>query len=128
MRKLVLKSEGTFHQVYESSLTKYRSKKELISYIWIGLFMVGILVCIVSFLIYVNKSSTEGYFLRTANSTLDNINFKYEIVKTQILELQKSNREKLNDSDKYGPSVTILDTNVEIITIPHKEFEKVDEE
>jgi hypothetical protein len=69
------------------------------------------------FLIFVNKSSTEGYFLRQANTTLDNTNFKYEIVKTGVLDLQKANRDKLNNSDLYGPSITLLDASIESINI-----------
>ncbi|MBQ7075041.1 hypothetical protein IJM86_08650 [bacterium] len=122
MKKLVLRSEGTFHKVYQSRLTKYRNKRELISYFQIGILIIGIIICFFCFLIYVNKSSTEGRFLRSANNTLDEINFNYEIVKTKVLDLQKQNREKLNDSEKYGPSITILDTNVESITIPHEEI------
>ena len=118
MKKLVLSSEGAFHQVYQSWLTKYRIKKEFISLIEIILLFLGICFCVLMFLIFVNKSSTEGYFLRKANTNLDNTNFRYEIVKTEILDLEKNNWDKLNNSDLYGPSMTLLDANIESILLP----------
>jgi hypothetical protein len=105
MKKLVLHSEGGFHQMYQSRLTKYRIKQEFVSFIEIALLVLAIAFCGLMFFIFVNKSSTEGYFLRQANTTLDTTNFKYEIVKTNILDLQKANRDKLNNSDLYGPSI-----------------------
>ena len=101
MKKLVLHSEGGFHQVYQSRLSKYRIKQEFIAAMEIVALIFAILFCILMFLVFVNKSSTEGYFLRQANTALDTTNFKYEIVRTNILDLQKVNRDKLNDSDLY---------------------------
>ncbi len=75
--------------------------------------------CILMFLIYVNRSSTEGYFLRRANNQLNETNFKHEIVKTTILDLKRINRDKLNNSDLYGPSMNLIDANIESITLPH---------
>jgi hypothetical protein len=98
-------------------LTKYRIKKEFISLFEIILLALGIGFCLLMFLIFVNKSSTEGYFLRKANNVLSETNFKYEIIKTDILELQKANRDKLNHSDLYGPSIGLLDANIESIEI-----------
>ena len=69
------------------------------------------------FLIFVNKSSTEGRFLRQANNRLSDTNFRYDIVKTNILDLKKANRDKLNNSDLYGPSIGLLDANIESIVI-----------
>ena len=117
MKKLVLHSEWGFHQVYQSRLSKYRVKQEFISAIEIFLLIFAILFCIVMFLIFVNKSSTEGWFLRQANTALDNTNFKYDIVRTNILDLQKTNRDKLNTPSLYGPSVTLLDANIESVII-----------
>jgi hypothetical protein len=38
-------------------------------------------------------------------------------VKTNILDLQKANRDKLNNSDLYGPSIWLLDASIESIQI-----------
>jgi len=117
MKKLVLSSEGGFHQAYQSRLTKYRVKKEFIALVEIILIAIAIAFCMLMFLIFVNRSSTEGYFLRRANNKLENTNFRYEIVKTEVLKLQRLNRDKLNNSDLYGPSMTLLDANIESITL-----------
>lgn len=103
--------------MYQSRLSKYRIKQEFVSAVEIFLLILAILFCIVMFLIFINKSSTEGYFLRQANTALDTTNFKYEIVKTDILDLQKNNRDKLNNSDLYGPSITLLDANIESVQV-----------
>ena len=115
MKRLVLGKEGTFHQMYESWLKKYRSKKEFVFFCQISLLLIGIFCFTLFSLIYVNKSSTEGYFLRKANNNFDTIDFSYGIIKTKILELQKENRDQLNTSSVYGPSLTLLDTKVETI-------------
>jgi hypothetical protein len=73
--------------------------------------------CLLMFLIFVNKSSTEGYFLRQAQNTLTNTEFKYEIIKTNILDLKKLNRDKLGQSDLNGPSLGLLDAKVETIIV-----------
>jgi hypothetical protein len=118
MKKLVLHSEGGFHQVYQSRLTKYRIKKEFISFIEIALLLVAVGFCFLMFLIFVNRSSTQGYFLRQANNALTDTNFRYEIVKTDILDLQKLNRDKLNNtSELYGPSINLLDATIESLQI-----------
>ncbi|MDD2537408.1 MAG: hypothetical protein PHU61_02875 [Candidatus Absconditabacteria bacterium] len=118
MKKLLLFSEGNFHKAYQSWLTKYRIRKEFVSLIQIIILGILILFCLVMFLIFVNKSSTEGYFLRQANNKLSNVNFNNEIMKTQILDLRRSNRDKLTDSDLYGPSINLLDANIESIQVP----------
>jgi predicted PurR-regulated permease PerM len=119
MRKLVLRSEGSFHQLYQSWLTKYRNKKETISLIQIFFLLLGIFACFLVFLIYVNKASTQGYFLRDANSTLNHITEQYETIKPKIMNLEEQNMNKLNSSEKYGPSITILDTKVETLMLPN---------
>jgi hypothetical protein len=121
MKKLVLHSEGNFHQVYQSRLTKYRIKKEFISLAEIFLLGIAIGFCVLMFLIFVNKSSTEWYFLRQANNGLADTTFKYDIIKTDLLDLQKANRDKLNTSELYGPSINLLDANIESIQIPETE-------
>jgi hypothetical protein len=124
MKKLVLYSEGNFHQVYQSRLTKYRIKKEFVSLAEILLLGIAIGFCVLMFLIFVNKSSTEGYFLRQANNNLADTTFKYDIIKTDLLDLQKANRDKLNTSELYGPSINLLDANIESIHIPEEEMKR----
>lgn len=113
MKKLVLTSEWKFHQVYQSWLKKYRVKKEFVTLVEIWMLLFAILFCLLIFLIYINKSSTQGYFLRSARNTYNNTVFNHEIIKTDILDLKKVNRDRLREND----SRTSLWTNVETINI-----------
>ena len=113
MKKLVLSSEWKFHKVYQSWLNKYRVRKELVTLVEITMLLIAILFCLLIFLIYINKSSTQWYFLRSARNTYNNTVFNHEIIKTDILDLKKINRDKLKENN----SKTSLWTNVETINI-----------
>ena len=113
MKKLVLSSEWKFHQAYQSWLSKYRVKKEFVTLIEISMLLLTILFCLLIFLIYINKSSTQWYFLKQARNTYNNTIFDYEIIKTDILDLKKINRDKLKENN----SKTSLWINVETINI-----------
>ena len=84
MKKLVLSSEWKFHKVYQSWLTKYRVKKEFVTLVEVW-----------------------------ARNTYNNTVFNYEIIKTDILDLKKINRDKLKENN----SKTSLWINVETINI-----------
>ena len=113
MKKLVLSSEWKFHQRYQSWLSKYRVKKEFVTLVEIWMLVLAVLFCIFVFLIYINRSSTQWYFLRSARNTYNNTVFNHEIIKTDILDLKKINRDKLKENN----SKTSLWINVETINI-----------
>lgn len=113
MKKLVLKSEWKFHQAYQSRLNKYRVKKEFVTLVEIWMLIFAILFCVFVFLIYINKSSTQWYFLRSARNKYSDTVFNHEIIKTDVLDLKKINRDKLKENN----STTTLWINVETINI-----------
>ena len=113
IKKLVLFSEWKFHQQYQSWLNQYRVKREFVTLVEIWMLGLDVLFCILVFLIYINKSSTQGYFLRSARNTYNNTVFDHEIIKTDILDLKRVNRDKL----KENKSKTSLWINVETIKI-----------
>ena len=113
IKKLVLFREWKFHQVYQSWLTKYRVKKEFVSLVEIWWLVFLIFFCIFVFLIYINKSSTQWWFLRDARNSYNTTAFKHEIIKTDILDLKKLNRDRLKENN----SKTSLWINVETINI-----------
>lgn len=113
MKKLVLKSEWKFHQAYQSRLNKYRVKKEFVTLVEIWMLIFAILFCVFVFLIYINKSSTQWYFLRSARNKYSDTVFNHEIIKTDVLDLKKINRDKLRENN----STTTLWINVETINI-----------
>jgi hypothetical protein len=113
MKKLVLFSEWKFHQQYQSWLNQYRDKREFVTLVEILMLVVAVLFCVLVFLIYINKSSTQWYFLRQARNTYNNTVFNYEIIKTDVLDLKTINRDKLKENN----SKTSLWINVETINI-----------
>lgn len=113
MKKLVLFNEWKFHKVYQSWLTKYRVKKEFVTLVEIWMLLCLVLFCVLVFLIYINKSSTQWYFLRSARNTYNTTVFNHEIIKTSVLDLKKINRDKLKENN----SRTSLWINVETINI-----------
>ena len=113
IKKLVLSSEWKFHQQYQSWLNKYRVKREFVTLVEIWMLSLAVLFCILVFLIYINKSSTQWYFLRSARNTYNNTAFNHEIIKTDILDLKMLNRDKLKENN----SRTSLWINVETINI-----------
>lgn len=113
MRKLALSSEWKFHKAYQSRLSKYRVKKEFVTLVEIWMLVFAILFCIFIFLIYINRSSTQWYFLRSARNKYSDTIFNHQIIKTDIMELKTNNRDKL----KKNNSTTTLGTNVETINI-----------
>ena len=113
MKKLALSSEWKFHKVYQSWLSKYRVKKEFVTLVEIWMLAFAVLFCAFVFLIYINKSSTQWYFLRSARNTYNNTVFNHEIIKTDILDLKKINWDKLKENN----STTTLWINVETVDI-----------
>ena len=113
IKKLVLSSEWKFHQKYQSWLNKYRVKKELVTLVEICMIWFAALFCLFIFLVYINKSSTQWYFLRQAKSNYSDTVFKYEIIKTDVLNLKKINRDKLKENN----SRTSMWVNVETVNI-----------
>lgn len=76
-----------------------------------------LILCWFIYLRFVSLASTEWYFLRQANNDLLAIHFKYEIVKTELLDKTQNNREKMywNNQTKK-----IIDVRPEIVKIPNK--------
>ena len=113
IKKLVLFSEWRFHQKYQSWLNQYRVKREFVTLVEIWMLCLAVVFCILVFLIYINKSSTQWYFLRSARNTYNNTSFNHEIIKTDILDLKRINRDKLKENN----SKTSLWINVETINV-----------
>lgn len=69
------------------------------------------------YLYYVNMASTRGYFLRQAMQENNSITFEHEIVKTQLLKVQQTNRELMKTvtnnktTEKRAITITIPQNN-----------------
>jgi len=74
-----------------------------------------LLVCGVSYLIFINKASTRGYFLRQENQKLNAISFQFEIVKTKLLDYKQQNRDAIHSATFKSDVVNV---NTEVVKIP----------
>lgn len=115
MKLLVLQSDWNFNKFYKSAVTLYRSHKLFWTVIEIFLLICAILACGITYILIINKASTEGYSLKQVNSTLSKTDFQYRIVKTNILDLKQQNWEKITSSNTYWQSMSLLDSNIETV-------------
>ena len=77
-------------------MLKYKRQDTIWDIAKIVFLVLVFLIAAIFYLRYVSLSSTRGYFLRQENQNLSNVSFKYEILKTQLLEQKLKNRGVLN--------------------------------
>jgi hypothetical protein len=96
MKTFAFVSNNSLKTAYTSLLLKYRRQDTIWDVLKIIFLVLVFLVAAIFYLRYVSLSSTRGYFLRQENQNLNNVSFKYEILKTQLLEQKLKNRGVLN--------------------------------
>ncbi|MFZ2151406.1 MAG: hypothetical protein WAZ12_01045 [Candidatus Absconditicoccaceae bacterium] len=116
MKLLAFTSKNAINQTYASLLNKYRTYQGIIDIIKIGGLALTLLFFMLIYLYFINKSSTQGYFLRQANNDLNTIKFKYEIVKTNVLNYKQQNRQEMHET--FGNSNRVVDIRATIVSIP----------
>ena len=117
MNKFVFISTNSIKEYYNFLLNKQKSHKVIVDTVKLSWLFVFLSLCWFIYLRFVSLASTEWYFLRKANNELAAMQFKQEIVKTEILEQTQRNREKM-----YGNNQTkkIIEIRPEIVQIPNK--------
>ena len=117
MKKFAFISKNSVKEHYDFLLNKQKNNKLFLDVIKISGLAGFFILCTLIYLYFVSLSSTEWYFLRKANNELAAIQFKQEIVKTEILEQTQRNREKM-----YGNNQTkkIIEIHPEIVQVPSK--------
>ena len=117
MKKFAFISTNSIKEYYSFLLNKQKSHKVIIDTIKISWLFVFLALCWFIYLRFVSLASTEWYFLRKANNELASIQFKQEIVKTEILEQTQRNRERM-----YWTNQTkkIIEIRPEIVKVPNK--------
>ncbi|NOZ44997.1 MAG: hypothetical protein GXP45_07830 [bacterium] len=95
---------------------KYHGMMDLIKVSALSLALVFVIVI---YLYYVTLASTRGYFLRQAQQKNKQIQFQYEIVKTDLLNDKQSNWGKLHSSNYNSQVVKIP---IEVVYVPTNEF------
>ena len=101
MNKFVFISTNSIKEYYNFLLNKQKSHKFIVDTVKLSWLFVFLSLCWFIYLRFVSLASTEWYFLRKANNELAAMQFKQEIVKTEILEQTQRNREKM-----YGNNQT----------------------
>lgn len=117
MKKFAFIFKNSVKEYYDFLLNKQKNNKLFLDVIKISGLAGFFILCTLIYLRFVSLSSTEWYFLRKANNELAAIQFKQEIVKTEILEQTQRNREKM-----YGNNQTkkIIEIHPEIVQVPSK--------
>jgi len=116
MKLLAFTSKNAINQTYVSLLNKYRTYQWIVDIIKIGLAGLAFFSFILIYLYFVNKSSTQWYFLRQANNDLNTIKFKYEIVKTNVLNYKQQNRQQMHDT--FWKNNKVVDIHATIVSNP----------
>lgn len=117
MKKFAFVSSNQIKQCYDFLLNKQKSHKYFMDISKISWLLVLVLLCGFIYFRYVSLASTEGYFLRKANNDLATIRFRHEIVKTEVLEKNQKNREKMHWNNY---SKQIIDIRPEIVKVQGK--------
>lgn len=116
MKLLAFTSKNAINQTYASLLNKYRTYQWIIDIIKIGWLALTLLSFMLIYLYFINKSSTQWYFLRQANNDLNTIKFKYEIVKTNVLNYKQQNRQEMHET--FWNTNRVVDIRATIVSIP----------
>jgi|GEM_PF-1067095 len=85
----------------------------------ISVLNLALVTTIFLYLYYVTLASTRGYFLRQANQKHKEIEFQYEILKTELLSKKQLNREQMHTSNTNNETIKI---RTEVVRIPSPEL------
>ena len=106
---------GQVNKVYSWIVTKYRRYDTIVELFKVWSLSVFFLICLFFYLYFVNLSSTRGYFLKQANQDMTAISFKYEILKTKLLDYKQQN---WNSVQSTSFKRDVVDVSAEIVKIP----------
>jgi len=111
MKTFAFVSNNSLKSAYTSILLKYKRQDAIWDIAKILMLTLVFLTAAIFYLRYVSLSSTRGYFLRQENQNLSNVSFKYEILKTQLLEQNLRNRGVL-DGDASQREMIVVPVDV----------------
>ena len=111
MKTFAFVSNNSLKSAYTSILLKYRKQDAVWDIVKVSGLLLVFLLSGIFYLRYVSLASTRGYFLRQENQNLSNVSFKYEILKTQLLEQNLRNRGVL-DGDASQREMIVVPVDV----------------
>lgn len=106
---------GQVSKAYAWILNKYRNYDNVVELFKVGALSVFFLICGLSYLYFVNLSSTRGYFLKQANQNMTSITFQFEILKTKLLDYKQQNWDAIQSTTFKRDVVNV---SAEIVKIP----------
>ncbi len=107
---------GQVNKVYTWIVSKYKRYDGIVELFKVGTLSFFLLLCAFFYLYFVNLSSTRGYFLKQANQNMTTITFKYEILKTKLLDYKQQNRNAVSSTSFKRD---VVDVSAEIVKIPN---------
>ena len=106
---------GQVNKVYTWIVSKYKRYDSIVELFKVGALSVFLVLCAFFYLYFVNLSSTRGYFLKQANQNMTTITFKYEIIKTKLLDYKQQNWDAVQSTNFKRDVVNV---SAEIVKIP----------
>jgi hypothetical protein len=107
---------GQVNKVYNGIVNKYRHYDSVVELFKVSGALVFLIICGFIYLYFVNMSSTRGYFLKQADQEMTAINFRYEILKTKLLDYRQQNWNSIQSSSFKRD---VVDVSAEIVKIPN---------
>lgn len=107
---------GQVNKVYSWIVSKYKRYDDIVELFKVTALLLFLLVCGFFYLYFVNLSSTRWYFLKQANQNMISINFKYEILKTKLLDYKQQNWNAIHSTSFKRD---VINVSAEIVQIPN---------
>jgi len=107
---------GQVNKVYTWIVSKYKRYDNIVELFKVWALSFFLLMCVFFYLYFVNLASTRGYFLKQANQNIVAITFKYEILKTTLLDYKQQNWNAVSSTSFKRD---VVDVSAEIVKIPN---------
>lgn len=107
---------GQVNKAYNWIVSRYKRYDNIVELFKVGALAFFLLVCTFFYLYFINLSSTRGYFLKQANQNMTTITFKYEILKTKLLDYKQQNWNSIQSTTFKRD---VVDVSAEIVKIPN---------
>lgn len=107
---------GQMSKAYTWIISKYKRFDSIVELFKVSGALLFLFICGFVYLYFINLSSTRWYFLKQANQEMTAINFKYEILKTKLLDYKQQNWNAIQASSFKRD---VVDVSAEIVKIPN---------
>jgi len=106
---------SSLKKAYSGLILKYRRYDSTIEFLKVGVLVTVLLTSGLVYLYYVNRSSTEGRFLKQRTQELNAISFNFEILNTKLLDYKQRNRDTVQGTNNKREVVNV---RAEVVKLP----------